>query len=50
MMLFIAEIETLATSTDLSLPQSQIKIAGRASRGLIGEATERARNTTSAAL
>jgi len=46
----IAEIETLATSTDLSIRQIQIKIAGRASRGLIGEVTKRTRNTTSAAL
>ena len=46
----IAEIETLARSTDLSIRQIQIKIAGRASRGLIGEVTKRTRNTTSAAL
>ena len=45
----IAEIETLATSTDLSIRQIQNKIAGRASRGLIGEVTKRARSTTSAA-
>ena len=46
----IAEIETLATSTDLSIRQIQIKIAGRASRGLVGEITKRARNTAPAAL
>jgi DNA invertase Pin-like site-specific DNA recombinase len=46
----IAEIETLATSTDLSIRQIQGKIAGRASRGLVGEITKRARNHASAAL
>lgn len=46
----IAEIETLARSTDLSIRQIQIKIAGRASRSLVGEVTKRARSTTAAAL
>jgi DNA invertase Pin-like site-specific DNA recombinase len=46
----ITEIETLATSTDLSIRQIQGKIAGRASRGLVGEITKRARNTPSTAL
>jgi DNA invertase Pin-like site-specific DNA recombinase len=46
----IAEIETLATSTDLSIRQIQSKIAGRASRGLVGEITKRARNTPPAPL
>lgn len=40
----ITEIETLATSTNLSVRQIQGKIAGRASRGLVGEITKRARN------
>lgn len=39
----IREIETLATSTNLSIRQIQSKLAGRASRGLIGEITKRAR-------
>ncbi len=39
----ITEIETLATSTDLSIRQIQRKIAGRASRGIVGEITKRAR-------
>jgi DNA invertase Pin-like site-specific DNA recombinase len=46
----IAEIENLATSTDLSIRQIQSKIAGRASRGLVGEITKRARNTSPAPL
>ena len=37
------EIEALATSTDLSIRQIQSKIAGRASRGIAGEITKRAR-------
>ena len=37
------EIEALATSTDLSIRQIQSKIAGRASRGIVGEITKRAR-------
>ena len=32
-----------ATSTDLSIRQIQSKIAGRASRGIVGEITKRAR-------
>jgi DNA invertase Pin-like site-specific DNA recombinase len=39
----IREIEALATSTDLSIRQIQSKIAGRASRGVTGEITKRAR-------
>ena len=39
----IGEIEALATSTDLSIRQIQNKIAGRASRGIVGEITKRAR-------
>jgi Resolvase, N terminal domain len=46
----IREIETLATSTDLSIRQIQSKIAGRASRGIVGEITKRARSAQSAAL
>jgi hypothetical protein len=34
-----------ATSTDLSIRQIQSKIAGRASRGIVGEITKRARTT-----
>jgi DNA invertase Pin-like site-specific DNA recombinase len=40
----VREIETLATSTNLSIRQIQSKIAGRASRGLVGEITKRARD------
>jgi DNA invertase Pin-like site-specific DNA recombinase len=40
----IHEIEALATSTNLSIRQIQSKLAGRASRGLIGEITKRARD------
>jgi DNA invertase Pin-like site-specific DNA recombinase len=39
----IREIETLATSTDLSIRQIQSKIAGRVSPGIVGEVTKRAR-------
>jgi DNA invertase Pin-like site-specific DNA recombinase len=39
----VREIKTLATSTNLSIRQIQGKLAGRASRGLIGEITKRAR-------
>jgi DNA invertase Pin-like site-specific DNA recombinase len=41
----VTEIERLATSTDLSIRQIQRKIAGRASRGIVGEITKRARTT-----
>src|SRR5271168_4636221 len=41
----IGEIEALATSTNLSIRQIQSKIAGRASRGIVGEITKRARTT-----
>jgi hypothetical protein len=46
----IREIETLATSTDLSIRQIQSKIAGRASRGIVGEVTKRARAVRPASL
>lgn len=39
----VAEIEALARSTDLSIRQIQSRIAGQASRGIIGEITKRAR-------
>ena len=39
----VSEIETLATTTDLSVRAIQKKIAGRASRGIVGEITKRAR-------
>jgi DNA invertase Pin-like site-specific DNA recombinase len=41
----IKEIEALAKSTDLSIRQIQSKITGRASRGIVGEITKRARAT-----
>ena len=46
----VSEIEALATSTDLSIRQIQTKIAGRASRGIVGEITKRARAALPAAL
>ncbi len=39
----VSEIEKLATSTDLSIRAIQKQIAGRASRGIVGEITKRAR-------
>jgi DNA invertase Pin-like site-specific DNA recombinase len=46
----INEIETLAASTTLSIRQIQKKIAGKASRGVIGEITKRIRAAPSAVL
>jgi DNA invertase Pin-like site-specific DNA recombinase len=46
----INEIETLATSTDLSIRQIQGKIGGRASRGIVGAITKRARAAQPATL
>ena len=46
----VSEIVALATSTDLSIRQIQAKIAGRASRSMVGEITKRARFTDPAAL
>ncbi len=46
----ISEIEALATSTDLSIRDIQRQIAGRASRGSVGEITKRARATPPPAL
>ena len=39
----VSEIEALATSTDLSVRAIQKQIAGRASRGIVGEITKRVR-------
>ena len=41
----IREIEALATSTTLSIRNIHKQIAGRASRGIVGEITKRARGT-----
>jgi hypothetical protein len=46
----VSAIVELATSTDLSIRQIQAKIAGRASRTIIGEITKPARFTVPAAL
>ncbi len=46
----VTEIETLATSTDLSIRQIQARIAGQVSRGIVGEITKRARTSPPAAL
>jgi DNA invertase Pin-like site-specific DNA recombinase len=46
----VSEIETLAAATNLSIRQIQKKIAGRASRGVIGEIAKRVRTAPSAAL
>ncbi len=45
----VSEIEALATSTDLSIRAIRKKMAGRASRGIVGEVTKRARANTAAA-
>lgn len=46
----VNEIEALPTSTDLSIRQIQGKIAGKASRGIVGEITKRARAAQPATL
>jgi DNA invertase Pin-like site-specific DNA recombinase len=46
----VSEIETLAASTTLSIREIQKKIAGKASRGVVGEITKRIRAVPSAAL
>ena len=46
----VSEIEALATSTDLSIRQIQKEIAGKASRGMVGEITKRVRAMPSPAL
>ena len=45
-----AEIEALATSTDLSIRQIHEKIDGKASRGIVGEITKRIRSGRPTAL
>ena len=40
----VNEIEALAISTDLSIRQIQARIAGQASRGIVGEITKRDRS------
>ncbi len=45
----VSEIEALATSTDLSIRAIQKQIAGRASRGIVGEITKRVRAEITAA-
>ena len=45
----VSEIEALATSTDLSIRDIRKQIAGRASRGIVGEITKRARAAPTAA-
>jgi DNA invertase Pin-like site-specific DNA recombinase len=45
----VSEIETLATTTELSIRAIQKKIAGQASRGIVGEITKRARAGVAAA-
>jgi hypothetical protein len=39
----VSEIEALAASTGLSIRQIQKEIAGKASRGVVGEITKRVR-------
>jgi len=39
----VSEIETLAASTDLSVRQIQKELAGKVSRGVVGEITKRVR-------
>jgi len=46
----VSEIETLAASTTLSIREIQKKIAGKASRGVVGEISKRVRAVPSAAL
>ena len=46
----VGEVEELATQTSLSIRQIHGKIAGRASRGIVGEITKRARATKPASL
>ena len=42
----VTEIEALAISTDLSIRQIQARIAGQASRGIVGAITKRVRSAT----
>jgi DNA invertase Pin-like site-specific DNA recombinase len=46
----VDEIEALASTTDLSVRQIQARLAGQASRGVVGEITKRARAKPSPAL
>src|SRR4051795_11572378 len=46
----VSEIETLAASTTLSIREIQKKIAGKASRGVVGEITRRVRAVPTAAV
>ena len=46
----VSEIEVLAASTDLSVRQIQRKIAGKASRGVVGEIAKRVRTALPTAL
>jgi len=46
----VSEIEALASATDLSIRQIQKKIAGKVSRGVVGEITKRVRTGLSSAL
>jgi hypothetical protein len=46
----VSEIEALALSTNLSIRQMQARIAGQASRGIVGKITKRARATHQSAL
>ena len=46
----VGVIEKLASSTDLSIRQIQKKIAGKASRGVVGQIAKRVRATPPAAL
>jgi len=46
----VSEIETLAASTTLSIREIQKKIAGKASRGIVGEISKCVRAVPSAAL
>ena len=46
----VSEIEALASATDLSIRQIQKKIAGKVSRGVVGEITKRVRAGLSSAL
>jgi hypothetical protein len=43
----VSEIKALATTADLSIRAIQRKIAGRASRGIVGETIKRARTVPS---
>ncbi|MGH6991194.1 MAG: hypothetical protein ACREE3_14950, partial [Stellaceae bacterium] len=46
----VSEIEALAASTNLSIRQIQREIAGKASRGVVGDITKRIRSELSPAL